>query len=166
MVSTFVMLATAMCLSLIQRETLAVPPWTVQFVDQSGKPFSGLPIEQSWQDYSFESDAHTAEALTNDVGVVEWPPRYSRASLMRRLIGRIMNSLGGVHASFVPASWINQKCSLSARGPSLPIMIGGELPTRIVLGQSSAEMSIRPECARHMAQARQADMQSNTPLAR
>lgn len=148
----------SLVLSTIERTTQTVPPWSIQFVDQLDRPFVGLRVQQSWQNYSLEESANIAIETTNESGIAVFPARYLRASLLDHLLGPLKSFLfgGGIHAGFGAHASVFPKCNLRFRGPGLPIMLRGKVPNKSTLGFLEFGAA-RTECARHEAQAYDAD---------
>jgi hypothetical protein len=149
---------TGAALSMIRRDTVTVPAWSIQFVDQLNRPFVGLRVEQTWRNYSFEDRANADSARTDERGTVTFPARYLRVSALRKVLGPLTSFLvgGGFHAGQGPHSWIFPKCSLRDRGPDLSLMRAGQLPAKSVLKFSGGNQG-SPECARLEEQAKEAD---------
>lgn len=159
-----VTIASAM-LSTIQRTTQTVPTWSIQFVDQLGRPFVGLRVQQSWQNYSLENSANFAVEVTDESGVAIFPARYVQASLLRRFLGPLESFLfgGGIHAGYGAHSSVLPKCNLRVRGPDLPVLRNGQLPTKAILKLGGSGV-VRAECANVEAQANEADQFTQTSL--
>ena len=83
-------------------ETTVVPDWRVRVVDENGNPVSGVTVTEYWRHMSFESDDHHAEAITDYSGYVSFPGRTTRAPLIRRAIGSLINRLNVHRADFGP----------------------------------------------------------------
>lgn len=145
-------------LATIPRTTQTVPVWSIQFVDQLGRPFVGLRVQQSWQDYSLENAANFAIETTDEGGVAVFPARYVRASLLKRILGPLESFLfrGGLHASYGAHSSVLAMCNLRFHGPDLPILRAGQLPSRATLAYSRSGV-MRADCADVEAQAYEAD---------
>jgi hypothetical protein len=156
----------AVVLSTIQTTTQTVPTWSIQFVDQLGRPFVGLRVQQSWQDHSLESDYHVAIETTNESGVAVFPARYVQASKLKRILGPLESFLfrGLVHASYGADSSVLPMCNLRLLGPELPFLLDGHVPGKVTLGSEPDKVILesepgvsRAECARVEAQAVEAD---------
>ena len=44
----------ALILLLVPIRTTTVPEWRIRYIDAKGQPISGLPVRQTWQNYSAE----------------------------------------------------------------------------------------------------------------
>lgn len=145
-------------LSVIQRDTVTVHKWSIQFVDQLDRPFVGLKVEQSWQNYSLEGRGHVATETTNEQGIANFPARHLRVSMLRQVLGQLKPFLfwWNIHAGYGPHSMALPECSLRDRGPVLSMMRKGQLPRKTVLKFSGGGWG-RRECAAFEAQAREAD---------
>jgi hypothetical protein len=144
-------------LCLIPIRTVTVPPWRLRFVDELGRPFSSLPVGETWRNYSIEVTDHHADGLTNTDGYVEFPEHTLWAPLLLRIVGPVRSVLGsGVHAGFGRSAWIFSKCGLAMRGSRLPTYWGDDLPDRVVLGydEIAARFHPDPRCAIANQQAR------------
>lgn len=114
-------------------QIIVVPPWTVEVVDETGKPVEGIRVRQVWKHYSIESDSHEETTVTGKDGKVSFPERRIRATAITRILGPVSNVLlAGVHASFGPSSWIIVfgKDGLEGFEKYIP---GEPLPSRIVV---------------------------------
>jgi hypothetical protein len=151
-------------LSTVQRESVTVPPWSIKFVDQLGRPFVGLGVEQSWRNYSLEDHTNLAIEFTNSQGIVSFPARTLKVSMLRQILGPLRSFLfdGGFHAGFGPDSSLFVKCSLDSQGSILSISRSGQMPTHAVLVFSGAGWA-RDYCAAIEAQAKEADRLSQQP---
>lgn len=147
----------SVALSTIQTTTQTVPTWSIQFVDQLGRPFAGLRVVQTWRDYSLESRDHFANETTDASGVAVFPARYVQASMLERILGPIKSFLfrGLVHASYGADSSVLPMCNLRLLGPRLPFLLDGQVPSRVILGSRPDVSSA--ECATVEAQASEAD---------
>ncbi|HXD30074.1 MAG TPA: hypothetical protein VN643_03090 [Pyrinomonadaceae bacterium] len=74
-------------------QSTIVPRWRVRVVDESGAQVPGISVTQHWQHYLIESDGHEEARQTDASGVVEFPARAVRASLITRLVDGILNVL-------------------------------------------------------------------------
>lgn len=80
-----------------------LPEWTVTVTTTDGKPVSGVPVLQAWQQQTVEADSHTDLRATNDAGEVVFPPRNIKVSAVRLGIGAVAAVLRSAHeASFGP----------------------------------------------------------------
>ena len=59
-------------LCLMPYKTITVPAWRLRFVDEVGKPFSSLPVSETWRNYSVEVADHHADGATDKDGYVEF----------------------------------------------------------------------------------------------
>jgi len=115
-----------------------VPPWRIRFLDLKGEPLRGLEIEQSWRDYSVESEQdaerNRATGATDGEGWVSLPERRLDASLLARIIGPVRAiQRGGLHAAFGPQSAVFPGCRLLSAGWAQPVYAGDQLPDSITL---------------------------------
>jgi len=86
--------------SLISYDTLLVPAWRLRVVDTAGEPLTGVRVVQHAQHYSLESGGRRLEARSDRHGLVSFPERRVRASLLSRIVGPLRAlGAGGVHAS-------------------------------------------------------------------
>jgi hypothetical protein len=116
-------------------KTTVVPLWKVRVVDEAGKPLAQVAVTEYWRHTSAESDDHHAESITDDSGYVTFPRRTIRASLIRRLIGQLINRMNvhgvdlGPHAYLIVAGDMNSTTHNSDYLPGKP------LPEEIVLSR-------------------------------
>jgi hypothetical protein len=114
-------------------ETTVVPQWTVRVVDEAGSPLGKAVVTEYWRNTSIESGDHHAESVTDGKGYVTFPRRTIRASLLRRVIGPLINRLNvhgvdlGPHAYLIVAGDMNSTTHNSDYLPGKP------LPQQIVL---------------------------------
>jgi hypothetical protein len=88
-------------------ESTICPAWTIQVVDEAGRPLTGAFVRQHWQDYSVESRSREEDARTDANGYVSFSERTVSARPLRRALGVISNVLSqGVHASHGPHTFI------------------------------------------------------------
>jgi hypothetical protein len=153
-----ILVLTGVALSMIQRDTVTVPMWSIQFVDQLNRPLVGLKVMQSWQNYSLEDDGHHAFGTTDERGIAIFPERRLRTSKLRQVVGPLMSFLfgGGIHASYGPDSSLWPACGLDDKDTAIIVMRDGDLPTRSVLKYLGGNLR-RPECVKLEAQVREAD---------
>lgn len=152
------LILTGAALSMNQRDTVTVPTWSIQFVDQLNRPLVGLKVMQLWQNYSLEDEGHRAFETTDERGIATFPERRLRTSKLRQIVGPLMSFMfgGGIHASYGPDSSLWPACSLDDRNTAIIVMRDGELPARSVLKYLGGGLR-RPECVDLEAQAREAD---------
>src|SRR6266536_2793702 len=72
-------------------KTNVAPEWTIQTVNEKGKPVPNVPLKQTWKDYWVEWEGHDVETATNQDGYATFPPRSIRVTLLMRLIRTISN---------------------------------------------------------------------------
>ena len=108
------------------------PEWTVQVVDETGRPVQGARVVEKWQHYTYETQGHEESFVTPNNGFVTFPAR--RITLLEkasRLIVPVDNLHQGVHASFGPRAGIYAwKCG--SKG-ALNYEPKKELPHKLVL---------------------------------
>jgi hypothetical protein len=84
-------------------QSTIVPRWRVRIVDDSGVLVSGINVTEHWQHYLIESDGHEDARKTDETGVVDFPARKVRASLVARLVDAVHNQISeGKNAKFGP----------------------------------------------------------------
>jgi hypothetical protein len=66
-------------------ETVVVPEWKIQILDESGNSIRDVPVSESWSDYSVESHDHTEGLSTSADGYVTFPRRTVKANLLVRI---------------------------------------------------------------------------------
>ena len=69
-------------------ETTVVLPWKVRVIDEDGVPYEGLRVVEYWKHYSLELEEgqNGEERWTDRNGVVEFPRRTIRMSVLGRLV--------------------------------------------------------------------------------
>lgn len=70
-------------------QTVIVPAWTLQIVDDANQPIGAIKVTQHWQHYLLESEGHEEQKLTDLDGRVDFSERGLRASLLGRLFARL-----------------------------------------------------------------------------
>jgi hypothetical protein len=84
-------------------QSTIVPRWRLHVIDESGALVSGISVTQHWQHYLIESDGHEEARKTDASGMVDFPARKIRASLITRFIDLILNLVReGKGAKFGP----------------------------------------------------------------
>jgi len=153
-----ILVLTSAALSTIQLDTVTVPTWSIQFVDQLERPVAGLKVEQFWRNYSLEGDMHRAFETTDERGIATFPERRLRTRKLRQILGPLTSFLfgGGLHASYGPSSSLWPVCSLDDKGAALIVMRDGDLPAKSVLKYKGGSLR-RVECANLESQVREAD---------
>ncbi len=143
---------------MIQRDTVTVPTWSIQFVDQLNRPLVGLKVQQFWQNYSLEDETHHAFETTDERGIAIFPERRLRSSKLRQIFGPLISFLfgGGVHASYGPDSSLWPVCSLDDKNTAIIVVCDGDLPARSVLKYLGGSLR-RPECVNLESQVREGD---------
>jgi hypothetical protein len=85
--------------TLIPVPYLAAPRWDVTVVDESASPIEGMTVTRVYQNYSTERRGHEEDQITDRQGRTSFPPRWSSASVARRIAFTILALRTGVHAS-------------------------------------------------------------------
>ena len=115
--------------------TVTVPEWKLQYVDLKGRPVEGLPLSQTWQNYSIESHDSTSDGVTDYQGNVVFSEHKSWAPIIGRIFLPILNFMqSGVHASFGSSSWVISRCDVKEIGDNAAVYWGQPLPDKIVIG--------------------------------
>ena len=158
------LLLTSVALSMVRRDTVTVPTWSIQFVDQLNRPLVGLKVEQSWQNYSLENEWHSALETTDERGIATFPERRLRTSKLRQISGPLMSFLfGGLfHASYGPESALWPVCSLDDKNTAIIAMRDDVLPAQSVLKYKGGGVQ-RPGCGSLESQIREADRLAIAP---
>jgi hypothetical protein len=86
--------------SIWQHLSLAAPAWDVLVVDQKGAPLSGVPVSETWQDYSCEDQNHTVKLATDSTGAAHFPPVQAHRTISDCMRHTLSDLSDGVHASF------------------------------------------------------------------
>ena len=116
---------------------ITVPEWRIQFTDLRGSALTGLEVEQNWQNYTVEIEAHVAKAKTDASGHVTFPERSLTTSPLMFFVGAVRSlGRGGIHASFGPSSSIIAQCGLIDTGERLTSYYGTDLPIQAKLRYS------------------------------
>jgi hypothetical protein len=157
-----VLLTLAAC---IPFPSVTVPEWRVQFVDRKGRPFTGLKVEQTWQNYSTETSDHKESRRTDAQGYVSFPKRTNWAPLAIRILGPVASFFfgGWWEAAYGPSTWIIPSCNvLGSAGYNnsgvLQNQVVLEYYDRSGLREIFGDPPVLPECASIEAQARESDI--------
>jgi hypothetical protein len=82
-------------------KTATVPAWGVQVIDDSGTQVPAINVTEHWQHYLLESEGHEEMRKTDGRGLVDFPARFVRASLVTRVVKTIITFVkGGAPARF------------------------------------------------------------------
>jgi hypothetical protein len=85
----FIVLAAIILIVLLYPfETTVVPTWTLRVVDEEGLGYQGIRAVEHWKHYSLEIEAgtHSEELRSDQNGVVSFPRRTIRMSLVGRVL--------------------------------------------------------------------------------
>jgi hypothetical protein len=85
---------------------LAAPKWQVWVVDGFGAPVEGMTVRRVYQNYSTEGEGHEEDQTTDKQGHASFSPRWSSASVTRRVIFTVLAARAGVHAGFGRHSYV------------------------------------------------------------
>lgn len=70
-------------------QTTIVPEWTLKVVDEEGVAVSNINVTEHWQHFLLEKSSQEDVRRVGDNGMVSFPVRNIRASLLRRGIATI-----------------------------------------------------------------------------
>lgn len=114
-------------------QTTIVPEWSLKVVDEEGSTVRDVNVTEHWQHFLLESSSHEEVRRVGDNGVVSFPERSIRASLVRRglaTVGRIKRD--GWRARRSPAAsvvvWGNK-----GYATTVAVYIPAELPQSHVI---------------------------------
>ena len=124
------------------RTTVTVPAWSIHVTDSSGRAVPRACISESWEQYSFEAQNHSAEARADANGNVFFPERRVTASMLRRTVGPLSHLLN-VHAGHGAYAFI-VVWAPELRG-SADYREGGALSHQVVLRPDPAGFHERPD---------------------
>lgn len=80
-----------------------VPRWRVHLVDEAGSKIAGINVTEHWQHYLIQSAGSEDARRTDELGVVDFPERTVRASLVIRFVDVVINlTTQGSKAKFGP----------------------------------------------------------------
>jgi len=77
-------------------KSTTAPAWRVQVVDKSGKPISGIRVQQGWQYFDLDISPWIDDRVTDKEGRAAFPRRVTWASLARR--ASLIDATDGTHA--------------------------------------------------------------------
>lgn len=130
-------------LSFIPYDTILVPAWRVQLVDERGFQYKGQIVRQFCYDYTLGISPCAARddsyKITDNDGYVEFPERRIRASLLYRIFATIKNTaLVFAHGS------IGKETYIDSSGPSGYRILryesnGGPPPDTFILNASATD---------------------------
>lgn len=96
-----VAIAIMVCLiSCIPIHRTAAPDWSVTVVDGHGLPVEGATVREAYKNYTFESQGHENDRMTDALGRAHFPRVEEWHLLGRGIAGAFSSALGGAHASF------------------------------------------------------------------
>jgi hypothetical protein len=72
-------------------QSTTVPRWRTHIVDESGAMVRGISVTEHWQHYLLESAGQEEARQTDESGMVDFPARTVRASLVARVIDALIN---------------------------------------------------------------------------
>ncbi len=84
-----VLLALVATLLFYPFETVVVPEWKIQILDESGNSIRDVPSREVWGDDSVESHDHTEDLSTDAEGYVVFPKRTVKANLLVRIARKV-----------------------------------------------------------------------------
>ncbi len=99
--------AAAIVLSLVPIPYLACPDWSIQVVDEQGRPLQGMLVHLDYQNYSVEDNEHEEDQYSDKLGRAAFHHKTGSASILRRCFYTARSALEGVHASFGTHAWVN-----------------------------------------------------------
>jgi hypothetical protein len=115
-------------------KTTVVPEWRIKVVDETGQPFAGARVSQSWYHYSYGvSDGEDRYADQN--GYVTFPERTFRAPLLYRILrSALAHLLTLAHGSTGVQSYV-WAVTPKRSSEFFDYKPGEPLPKEIVLGR-------------------------------
>lgn len=72
-------------------ESVVAPEWKLRVLDDAGAPVVRINVTEHWQHYLLETTGHEERMRTGDDGMVAFPSRSLRASLVRRGVAAVGN---------------------------------------------------------------------------
>jgi len=68
-------------------ETTVVPAWSIRVVDESGRPYPGLQVRESWKHYTLDVElgSHIDDGVTDSQGRLVFPERTIKLNLLSRM---------------------------------------------------------------------------------
>ena len=113
-------------------QTETVPAWTIQFVDEAGAPLKDVTVEEHWRDPRIEYRETRQSSVTDNNGYVRFPRRMTRAPLIVRLIGPLVNAMlvHSEHRTYVRVIPLGNYFTSGSTEFYLPV---STLPSRIKL---------------------------------
>jgi hypothetical protein len=150
----------ALIIMLVPIRTTTVPEWRIRYVDAKGQPIGGLPVQQTWKNYSAELTENMEIRHTDAIGYVVFPTRVAWSPLFLRLLISFKSVLN-VHAGSGSSSWLTPRCDVTD-SQTLTTYAGTRLPEQSTLryfdrsgiraALPSGVMKLPPECASIEAQ--------------
>lgn len=70
-------------------QTVVVPAWTLQVVDDAGQPVEGMKVTEHWRHYLLEDEGHEELQLSSGAGRVSFLPQTIRASVLRKVLATV-----------------------------------------------------------------------------
>jgi hypothetical protein len=91
----------------VSANSVVAPEWTVQVVDETGRPVQGAKVVEKWQHYTYETQGHEETAVTDKNGFVTFQKRrITLGEKASHLFVPLDNLHQGVHTSFGPRAGI------------------------------------------------------------
>jgi hypothetical protein len=88
-------------------KTTIVPDWSLKVVDEEGAAVGEINVTEHWQHYLLESSSHEEVQRAGGNGLVSFPERSIRASLVRRAWATVSRTMeNGWQARRMPAASI------------------------------------------------------------
>jgi hypothetical protein len=87
-------------------EFTVVPEWKLRIVDQTGQRLRGNRVRESWCHYTFETQSHKEELLSDGDGYVQFPRRTIRGNLIT-WVAKFLKRFVLVHSSSGPSASVS-----------------------------------------------------------
>jgi hypothetical protein len=81
---------------LFPAELKLVEPWTLQVVDDSGRPLPDVTVVQAWGNTALQPQERTEAGRTGPDGNVAFPARFARVGLATRIAGTALAAVESV----------------------------------------------------------------------
>jgi hypothetical protein len=114
-------------------ETTVVREWKLQVVDEAGHSVQGVPVSESWSDYTIGADEQSEVRLSDNEGYVVFPQRVIKRNLVKRLVGKTINIIKVHGHSEGPSAYLLVRGPYQAASDEPYYVPGRPLASQIVV---------------------------------
>lgn len=129
----WVTLVLAILVAVSPYESTIVPAWKLRVVDETGTPYVGKQVNQTWKHYSLDKDPGTniESRYTDSNGYVAFPERTIKASLLSRVVRSVYSAaMTLAHGGYGVHAYVS---ALGPQGYESVNYSPNQLPTQMIL---------------------------------